>query len=55
MSICRGCGREIDWIRTVAGKNMPVDPAPVFVIGANEQFRNNPEWWLSLPAAEVEQ
>lgn len=21
----------------------------------NEQFRNNPEWWLSLPAAEVEQ
>lgn len=28
MSICRGCGREIDWIRTVAGKNMPADPAP---------------------------
>lgn len=22
---------------------------------ANEQFRNNPEWWLSLPAAEVAQ
>ena len=22
---------------------------------ANEQFRNNPEWWLSLPATEVEQ
>ena len=22
---------------------------------ANEQFRNNPEWWLSLPTAEVEQ
>ena len=21
----------------------------------NEQFRNNPEWWLSLPAAGVEQ
>lgn len=21
----------------------------------NEQFRNNPEWWLSPPAAEVEQ
>lgn len=40
MSICRGCGREIDWIRTVAGKNMPVDPAPVFVIegGGNDRF-----------------
>ena len=21
----------------------------------NEKFRNNPEWWLSLPAAEAEQ
>ena len=21
----------------------------------NEQFRNNPEWWISLPAEEVEQ
>ena len=21
----------------------------------HEEFRNNPEWWLSLPAAEVEQ
>lgn len=32
MSRCRGCGAEIDWIRTRAGKNMPVDPEPVFVI-----------------------
>lgn len=32
MSYCRGCGREIEWIRTTAGKNMPVDPEPVFVI-----------------------
>lgn len=32
MAKCRGCGAEIDWIRTRAGKNMPVDPEPVFVI-----------------------
>lgn len=32
MSICRGCGCEIDWIRTTADRNMPVDPEPVFVI-----------------------
>ena len=31
MARCRGCGAEIDWIRTRAGKNMPVDPEPVFV------------------------
>ena len=32
MSICKGCWREIDWIRTAAGKSMPIDPDPVFVI-----------------------
>ncbi|MBD5504614.1 MAG: hypothetical protein HDR09_13030 [Lachnospiraceae bacterium] len=24
---CRGCGRQVLWIRTKAGKNMPVDTA----------------------------
>ena len=28
---CKGCGAEIDWILTRDGKNMPVDPEPVFV------------------------
>ena len=32
MSVCKGCGRQIDWIRTAAGKLMPIDPEPVFVI-----------------------
>jgi hypothetical protein len=32
MSVCRGCGQPIDWIRTKAGKNMPVDLRPVMVI-----------------------
>ena len=31
MARCRGCGAEIDWIRAHTGKNMPVDPEPVFV------------------------
>ena len=25
MSICQGCGQEIKWIRTISGRNMPVD------------------------------
>lgn len=29
---CRDCGREIRWIRTVAGKNMPCDPKPQLYI-----------------------
>ena len=29
MAKCRGCGAEIDFIRTPAGKSMPVDPEPV--------------------------
>lgn len=32
MSICRGCGAQIEWIHMRTGKSMPVDPEPVFVI-----------------------
>lgn len=39
MSYCRGCGREIEWIRTTAGKNMPVDPELVFVIESDRTDR----------------
>lgn len=31
MARCKGCGAEIGWIRTPAGKAMPVDPEPVYV------------------------
>lgn len=24
--VCRNCGRQVMWIRTKAGKNMPVNP-----------------------------
>lgn len=26
MSQCRSCGTKIDWIKTITGKNMPLDP-----------------------------
>jgi len=32
MSICRRCGREIEWLRLENGREIPVDPEPVFVI-----------------------
>ena len=32
MSVCKFCGREIDWMRTEDGRYIPVDPEPVFVI-----------------------
>lgn len=28
---CRGCGREIRWMRTTAGHAMPVDAEPVWI------------------------
>ena len=32
MSVCKDCGREIDWMQTREGRYIPVDPEPVFVI-----------------------
>lgn len=32
MSVCKGCGAPLEWIQTAAGRSMPVDPEPVFVI-----------------------
>ena len=31
---CRGCGKEIAFIKTVAGKSMPVNPEAVYFIPA---------------------
>lgn len=28
---CRGCGREIAFIKTIKGKTQPVDPEPVWI------------------------
>lgn len=29
MSTCRSCGEPVRWVKTSAGKNMPLDPHPV--------------------------
>lgn len=26
MAICKGCGQQIDWVKTTGGRSMPVDP-----------------------------
>lgn len=40
MSTCKACGTLIDWAQTQAGKWMPLDPEPVFVIegGGTDRF-----------------
>ena len=32
MARCKFCNQEIDWITSLEGKQVPVDPDPVFVI-----------------------
>lgn len=32
MAVCKYCGAWIDWIRTPAGKYMPVGPRPVLIM-----------------------
>lgn len=40
MSVCRRCGREIEWAQGESGRFGPLDLEPVFVIegGGNDQF-----------------
>lgn len=28
MAVCKGCGAEVTWVKTLAGKTMPIDPKP---------------------------
>jgi len=43
---CRGCGIYIEWIKTKAGKNMPVDPAGVTIITKDGEVKKGfiPHW-----------
>lgn len=40
MSVCRGCGKQIIWMRTAEGKAMPCDPEvhKVYAGGKKESF-----------------
>lgn len=48
MSVCKNCGREIDWLCTAEGRYIPVDPEPVFVIEGegSERFYSEEEGLL---------
>ena len=59
MSVCKGCGAPLEWIDTAAGRSMPVDPEPVFVIegeGRDERDRELPvafvPHWKTCTAAD---
>ncbi|MGE5585779.1 MAG: hypothetical protein ACM309_09680 [Bacillota bacterium] len=53
MTTCKGCGREIKWLRTEAGKQMPVDPEPVTVVLTDGRvFRGYRPHWATCPKAE---
>jgi hypothetical protein len=63
MGKCRSCGAEIGWIRTKAGKNMPVDAKPIpfvewlegdtLVTEEGETFRAYPSVALPADAKDV--
>ncbi len=45
-SICTGCGREIGWIKTVHGKDMPVDLRKVTIVTKEGETKRGfiPHW-----------
>ena len=55
MSVCKDCGREIDWLQTAEGRYIPVDPAPEFVIEGDgaEHFYTEEEGVLTTPLGFV--
>ena len=55
MSVCKDCGREIDWLQTAEGRYIPVDPAPEFVIEGDgaEHFYTEEEGVLSGRLAQL--
>jgi hypothetical protein len=53
-STCRGCGQYIEWIKTKAGKNMPVNPAEVTIITESGEVKKGfiPHWVTCSKADE---
>ena len=45
-SICNGCGIHIEWIKTKAGKNMPVAPAEITIVTKDGETKKGfiPHW-----------
>ncbi len=53
MVTCKGCGKTIEWIRTPAGKQMPVDPELVTVVLADGRIvRGRVPHWVTCPKAQ---
>ena len=44
---CKGCGLDIFWIKTQAGKNMPLDPKPIRVYQQVESLTGLKSWVFS--------
>ncbi|NBH78145.1 hypothetical protein D3Z52_08155 [Clostridiaceae bacterium] len=57
MSVCKYCGREIDWMQTAEGRYIPVDLEPVFVIegDGDECFYAEEEGMLTGRPARLEE
>ena len=57
MSVCRRCGREIEWAQGENGRFIPLDLEPVFVIegGGNDQFYTDENAVIGGRAARPEE
>ncbi|MDI6872127.1 MAG: hypothetical protein QME79_12445 [Bacillota bacterium] len=53
MATCKGCGKQIEWIETPAGRRMPVDPGRVVVVTDEGQVvTGRLPHWASCPARD---
>lgn len=53
MTHCKSCGEPIDWVKTPAGKNMPVDLDQVTVVTKDGQVVvGRTPHWATCPNAD---
>lgn len=50
---CKGYGREIEWIKTPAGKAMPVDAEVITIVTSKgEVVKGHTPHWATCPVAQ---
>ncbi len=54
MPLCKGCGAQINWLKTQKGKNTPIDvqETTIYVTGTQTMIKGHQPHWATCPNAK---